>query len=190
MCPRSYIGQTTTTEAESAAQASGDLVDNSGESPRYKHQCNKGTDCSQCRIGSEIDPHQDSDAIGLRLCVDTAIQRRDEDIKNESALQGNESTALGSLFQNMKGNPMTEYLGLSYDPGSPYHALTSLVPLDQCILAIMWEILEQPLHSSILPLPNVESETRLTKFAVLLRSAALYQARLESVRIFISRITN
>jgi hypothetical protein len=156
-----------------------------------KHQWCQGeyvTECPQCNEEpSEPHVHHDADMSGLgRTCIDRAAQRRDEDIANESALQGDPATPLGSLLLTLKGTSIVEDLGLSYRPTSPDSALTSLVPLDQCILAITWEILDQPSHLSILSLFNEEVGIRLTSFVVLLRSAALYQAKLESVSISMS----
>jgi hypothetical protein len=59
-------------------------------------------------------------------------------------------------------------------------------------MAIIWELLDQPGSGSILSLFDGQLETSeiaLPNFAILLRSAALYQAKMESVSFPIVLLT-
>jgi hypothetical protein len=127
----------------------------------------------------------DSSAIGQmgQEFLDTAIARRREDIANEIALSGDRTTIMGPVLHSLKIYSIVEDLGLSrcLTPTSPHSSLTSLIPLDQCILAIIWEFLDQPDTLSTLSLFDGQSNSALPNFVVLMRSAAVYQARLEDV---------
>jgi hypothetical protein len=118
------------------------------------------------------------------FCLNTVMKRREEDIVSEKVLGGDKDTRIGPILRTLKSNSLVEDLGLSPCSRSPHYSLTSLVPLDQCILAIIWEIAEDPTHLSSLSIFNRGSEeTRaLENLVILLRSAALYQAKLETVR--------
>lgn len=54
-------------------------------------------------------------------------------------------------------------------------------PLDRCILTIVWEMVESPEHLLNVSFFKTETELALEKLVVLLRTAALYQAKLDTV---------
>jgi hypothetical protein len=115
----------------------------------------------------------DTEQMGQNF-LDKAIERRQKDISNEFIFGGNQTTILGRVLRTLKGNPLGEDLGMS-------QCLASLIPLDEYILAIIWELLDQPECLSSLSLFDKQSDTTLTNFAILMRSAAFHQAKLEDV---------
>ena len=145
------------------------------------YQTEHGIPCPRCKnCDSEI-----LAPLGLEskdTILSNAIKRRENDIRYETTSPGDEKTRLGRVLQTLRTNALIGDLGLSHNIGSQHYSLPTLVPLDQCILAIIWEFLENPSHLSEFP----SSERRLTgllqNVVVLLRSAALHQARLEFVR--------
>ena len=66
-------------------------------------------------------------------------------------------------------------------PNSRYSSLSAnlpipLVPLNECLLGIVWEFLDRPSNCTIL-----NADGTLQSFMPLLRSAVLYQAKIETV---------
>jgi hypothetical protein len=66
-------------------------------------------------------------------------------------------------------------------PDSRYSSLSAnlpipLVPLNECLLGIVWEFLDRPSNCTIL-----NADGTLQSFMPLLRSAVLYQAKIETV---------
>lgn len=127
-------------------------------------------------------PAEETEQMG-QAALDVAIGRRREDVAKEIVLGRDQNTMFGQVVLSLNRNPLVADLGLTDRPSSVHHGLTALIPLDECILAIVWELLDQPEYHSILSLFDGSSETALPNFAILLRSAALYQAKLESVCI-------
>jgi hypothetical protein len=76
-------------------------------------------------------------------------------------------------------------LGLSFPLYSsiraPESAPPALIPLNECILAIAWELDDRLSNRDVI---KVLDNTPLESFVTLLRSAAKYQAKLESVSYF------
>ncbi|KAF7930019.1 uncharacterized protein EAE97_009616 [Botrytis byssoidea] len=57
--------------------------------------------------------------------------------------------------------------------------MPSLIAFDQCSMAIVWEIVEDSSHFLSLPTICSSSERPLDDLVILLRSASIYQAKLE-----------
>jgi hypothetical protein len=120
-----------------------------------------------------------------RRCLDMVLQRRDRDISDEYLIGGDKMTLLGQTLKNLEHNMLTRDIGKSHKAISPHYLLTPLVPLDQCILAIVWELIEDQSSSTLgtlLTTPfNRSAYAPLEFLVVVLRSAAIYQAKLETV---------
>lgn len=143
-----------------------------------------GSKCPRCNNHSLEVIEADLRAINREMYLPAVKRKREEDISptDENTLSCGESVLLGPVFRNVQNNTATKDLGLSqHRLNSLYHPLISLGPLDQCILAILWELAETPSSLSTVPLFNWGSEGKLENLVLLLRSAALYQAKLENV---------
>jgi hypothetical protein len=96
-------------------------------------------------------------------------------------IDDNDTAPLHAILQNLRSNVLLGDLGLSHLSESSNYSLTTLSPLEQCILAIIWEITEDKSHLSRLSLLNGSSEGLLENTVIVLRAAAVYQAKLEPV---------
>lgn len=179
LCPRPQV-EYPAPETESKTYALDDL----STAHQCKHQPYQtdrdGTECRLCRRKAP----ESRDALEIdaeQLFFDGTLMRREKDITNENSLGGDQATLLGPLLLTLRSHSLVQDLGLSHRPTSAYHTLTSLIPLDKCILDIIWEVLDQSSNLSKLSLFDRGWEGSLENFVVLLRSAALYQAGLESV---------
>lgn len=112
--------------------------------------------------------------------VDASVERRKKYLEKEYPFSINGSPAWSPVYRYLREHeellPSQQLLLIL-----EHHDLTSLKPLDECILAILWEFLDQPERVSCLSHFDGASAPALANFAVLLRSAAVYQARLEDV---------
>lgn len=104
------------------------------------------------------------------------IKRRDEELR--ALYPGNVTQTPASRFH--PGDlPLSLTIPLYLSLRAPKNPLPALIPLNECILDIAWEISNLGLASSILKF--LENKP-LDSFVTLLRSAAMYQAKLESLR--------
>lgn len=119
--------------------------------------------------------------------VEEAARRRQKDV--DSFTEGKDITtglslAIAVLRQNMSlenfGRPShLASLAGTYFPNQSL--MPSLIALDQCTMAILWEIVEDSSHLQSLPTFCNSSERPLDDLVILLRSASIYQAKLEPV---------
>ncbi|TGO31682.1 hypothetical protein BHYA_0437g00030 [Botrytis hyacinthi] len=117
--------------------------------------------------------------------VEEAARRRKKDIV--SFTEGEDTTtelslAIAALRQNMSlenfGRPSRPLsLAGTYFPNQS--SIPSLIALDQCTMPIVWEIVEDSSHLQSLPTFCNSSERPLDDLVILLRSASIYQAKLE-----------
>ncbi|TGO49828.1 hypothetical protein BCON_0199g00200 [Botryotinia convoluta] len=158
--------------------------------------------CLQCRRHwcQSSNPHEsrcprcqiiDAKVIGpftsdlKNIYVEEAARRRKKDIV--SFTEGEDkitelSLAIAALRQNISlenfGRPSRPLsLAGTYFPNQA--SMPSLIALDQCIMAIVWEIVEDSSHLQSLSTFCNSSERPLDDLVILLRSASIYQAKLE-----------
>lgn len=104
------------------------------------------------------------------------IERREQELK---ALDPANSTYIHGSVLATEGLPLGLTVPLYSSIRVPKFSSPALAPLNECILAIAWEFgsqLSAPRSLEILGNKSLES------LITLLRSAAIYQAKLESVR--------
>jgi hypothetical protein len=191
MCPRSYAK-----DPAINTKAVNRELHHSSVYHQCKHQWNRSGDieCPRCTSEAAEDADhlaEDTGQLG-QFFLDEAIERRRDEITKECTLGSDQITVLGRVLRIVNSHSLVADLGHSDRPTSLHYALTPLIPLDQCIMAIIWELLDQPGSGSILSLFDGQLETSeiaLPNFAILLRSAALYQAKLESVSFPIVLLT-
>ncbi|TGO69073.1 hypothetical protein BELL_0792g00050 [Botrytis elliptica] len=140
--------------------------------------------CPKCQIidAKEIGPFT-SDL--KNDYVEEVARRRKKDIV--SFTEGEDtitelSLAIDALRQNMSlenfGRPSRPLsLARTYFPNQA--SMPSLIALDQCTMAIVWEIVEDSSHLQSLPTFLNPPERPLDDLVILLRSASIYQAKLE-----------
>lgn len=117
----------------------------------------------------------------VELSLDTIKRRREEDILQVLGASDEEKIFLGPALPKLRKHDTIEDLGLTDHITSPHHALITMGPLDRCILTIVWELVESPEHLLNVSFFKTETELALEKLVVLLRTAALYQAKLDTV---------
>jgi hypothetical protein len=112
-------------------------------------------------------------AVNANKCLEAALDRRERDLTSLGAIAAGHVTENNTFTDDMK--ILIEFL-----PGSRYsplkHSLpAALTPLNECVLAIVWELQWNSTSRSIL------KEKTLEDLVTLLRSAAKFQADTETV---------
>jgi hypothetical protein len=104
------------------------------------------------------------------------IERRDKELRALDPADDTQTHASLLVSKNLSlGLPTPLYSSLRAPTFSP----PALIPLNECILDIAWEFNDQPTTYIVREvLPNKSFENLIA----LLRSAAIYQAKLENVR--------
>ncbi|TGO51188.1 hypothetical protein BOTNAR_0365g00050 [Botryotinia narcissicola] len=153
-----------------------------------RHWCHSSNSherrCSRCqRIDAKVIGPFTSDL--KNNYIEEAARRRKKDIV--SLTEGEDtitelSLAIAVLRQNLSlENFRRPFRPLSlsgtYFPNQA--SIPSLIALDQCTMAIVWEIVEDSSHLLSLPTFCNSSERPLDDLVILLRSASIYQAKLE-----------
>ncbi|KAF7876303.1 hypothetical protein EAF04_001399 [Stromatinia cepivora] len=117
--------------------------------------------------------------------MEDAARRRQDDIINVNEA-GNVVTEFSSAFRLLRQNAFLENLGQAFRPISSSRvylpnrlSMPPLIALDDCIMAIVWEIIEDPSNLPALSTFDHSVERPLENLVILLRSAAVYQAKLE-----------
>lgn len=152
----------------------------------YQSSNSRESKCSRCeRIDAKVIGPFPSDLKILRM--EEAAKRRHKDVINVTEMgEGDDNTKFSSAIATLRKNLLLENLGLPshfplsagvYLPKSI--SMPSLIALDQCIIAIIWEITEDSSHIQSLSTFCGSSERPLNDLSVLLRSASIYQAKLE-----------
>jgi hypothetical protein len=116
----------------------------------------------------------------LNLIARADLRRREQELTTAGSLVTRSYVDIDALLQQHEGSwQALQGLRLSRNSQDEHPSLPRRPPLDNCVISILWEILDQ---SRLDLLPNTDT----VKFTVLLRSASLYQAKSEKVRyIFI-----
>ena len=104
------------------------------------------------------------------------IERRDKELRALDPADDTQTHASLLASKNLSlGLPTPLYSSLRVPTFSP----AALIPLNECILAIAWEFNDRPTTYIV---REVLQNKSLENLIALLRSAAIYQAKLESVR--------
>jgi hypothetical protein len=123
-----------------------------------------------------------------QICLRKAIERREielacvgisltnYDTENITSLPASKVLSIEHLTSNWRALSIIDCF-----PDSRYSSLKAnlpipLVPLNECLLGIIWEFLDRPSNCTIL-----NADGTLQSFMPLLRSVVLYQAKIETV---------
>lgn len=112
-------------------------------------------------------PDSHFDGHGMNNVWEYHIERRDFDLR---------------AFNSARELPFGLTISLYSSLRSSNFLQPTLTPLNECILAIAWEFNEDPSGLFFDVLQHV-GHSSLETFVISLRSAAVYQAKLESVRL-------
>jgi hypothetical protein len=101
------------------------------------------------------------------------LLRREQALENPGTLVTENGHDIDTLLQQHEGSWLAlQGFRLSRNPQDEHPSLPTLLPLDNCVMSITWEILDLSALCLI-------QDGDIVKFIVLLRSASLYQAKSE-----------
>jgi hypothetical protein len=101
------------------------------------------------------------------------LLRREQALENPGALVTENGHDIDTLLQQHEGSWLAlQGFRLSRNYQDEHPSLPTLLPLDNCVMSITWEILDLSALCLI-------QDGDIVKFIVLLRSASLYQAKSE-----------